>query len=254
VISFRSAPIQSNQDSKIQIDRGVFVALTVLGTWAVSLYTLLTVDITQLSIPIRVAALLLQTFLYTGLFITAHDAMHGAVAPSNRKLNDFIGSVALRVYALFSLKEMIKTHWEHHRHPASELDPDFHNGKDKGFFSWYTYFMIRYWSWTRIIGLIATFHILNRVFHIHEANLNWFWIAPSILSSVQLFFFGTFLPHREPEGGYQNESRAMSTRWSPFWSFISCYHFGYHLEHHERPDLAWWQLPELHQRKLQEES
>jgi beta-carotene/zeaxanthin 4-ketolase len=24
---------------------------------------------------------------------------------------------------------------------------------------------------------------------------------------------------------------------------ISCYHFGYHEEHHELPHLGWWQLP-----------
>ena len=34
---------------------------------------------------------LLTTFFYTGIFITAHDAMHGLVSPSYRKLNDAIG-------------------------------------------------------------------------------------------------------------------------------------------------------------------
>lgn len=253
MVSFRSAPIRSTHDSGINIDRGVFVALSVIGVWAASLTILLTTDVNSMPLFVKIAAIALQTFLYTGLFITAHDAMHGAVSPSDRKLNDFIGSVALRVYALFSLKEMIRTHWQHHAHPASESDPDFHDGKHKNFFAWYSYFMVRYWSWTRIFGLIAIFHIAHRLFHIPEANLTLFWAIPSILSSVQLFFFGTFLPHREPVGGYQNESRSQSTSWSPLWSFLSCYHFGYHLEHHERPDLAWWQLPELHQRRLQAE-
>lgn len=251
MVSFRSAPIQPIQDSGIHVDRGVFVALTVIGTWAASLAILLTTDIAAMPIPVVIGAMALQTFLYTGLFITAHDAMHGAVSPSNRKLNDFIGSLALRVYALFTLKEMIRTHWQHHEHPASDRDPDFHNGKDKNVFAWYSYFMVRYWSWTRIIGLVVLFHAMHRLFHISEINLTLFWMIPSIASSIQLFFFGTFLPHREPAGGYQNESRAQTTNWSPFWSFLSCYHFGYHLEHHERPDLAWWQLPELHQRRLQ---
>ncbi|HTL89765.1 MAG TPA: fatty acid desaturase [Leptolyngbya sp.] len=252
MISFRSAPIQPAQNSEIRIDRGVFVALTVIGTWATSLTILLTTNISMMPIPVRVAAIAIQTFLYTGLFITAHDAMHGAVSPSNRKLNDLIGSLALRVYALFTLKEMIRTHWQHHDHPASENDPDFHNGKAKNAVAWYLYFMVRYWSWTRIICLIAMFHVMHRLFHISEVNLTLFWMIPSIASSLQLFFFGTFLPHREPAGGYQNESRAQSTNWSPFWSFLSCYHFGYHLEHHERPDLAWWQLPGLHQHRLQQ--
>ncbi len=252
MVSFRSAPIQPTQNSRIHIDRGVFVALSVIGAWAASLVILLMIDVSAMPNVVKIAAIALQTFLYTGLFITAHDAMHGAVSPSNRKLNNFIGSFALHVYALFTLKEMIRTHWLHHEHPASEHDPDFHNGKNKNLIAWYSYFMVRYWSWTRIICLVALFHVMHRLFHISEANLTLFWVIPSIASSVQLFFFGTFLPHREPAGGYQNESRAQTTNWSMFWSFLSCYHFGYHLEHHERPDLAWWQLPELHHRQLQQ--
>ncbi len=31
-----------------------------------------------------------------------------------------------------------------------------------------------------------------------------------------------------------------------FWSFIACYHFGYHEEHHEYPHVAWWQLPSVY--------
>lgn len=249
MVSFRSAPVHHSDDA-LHIDRGVFVALTVISIWAISLISLLTIDLSTLPILVVVMAIALQTFLYTGLFITAHDAMHGAVSPSNPKLNNLIGSIALRVYAFFSLKEMIKTHWQHHDHPASKGDPDFHDGEHKNAFAWYFHFMVNYWSWTRIICLVAAYHVMHRVFQIPEANLTLFWAIPSIASSIQLFFFGTFLPHREPAGGYQNESRAQSSKWSPFWSFITCYHFGYHLEHHERPDLAWWQLPGLHQRNL----
>jgi gluconate kinase len=32
-----------------------------------------------------------RTFIQTGLFIVAHDAIHGSVLSSNRKLNDAIG-------------------------------------------------------------------------------------------------------------------------------------------------------------------
>jgi len=73
--------------------------------------------------------------------------------------------------------------------------------------------------------------------------------VPSIASSLQLFFFGTYLPHREPEGGYVSETRAQSSNWSVFWSFITCYHFGYHEEHHEQPNVPWWGLPGLHQQR-----
>ncbi|KAM3092549.1 beta-carotene ketolase CrtW [Phormidesmis sp. 146-35] len=226
--------------------RGVFVAVLVMGVWAISLLTLLAIDLDGVPLWGRIALAVWQTFLYTGLFITAHDAMHGAVAPHNPKLNNLMGSIALICYALFSYKKMIRTHWLHHQSPASETDPDFHNGKHKNFFAWYLYFMFRYWSWTRLLGLMVIYNIMSFLLHIPEANLNWFWVAPAIASSLQLFFFGTYLPHREPESGYQTETRAQSTNWNSFVSFITCYHFGYHEEHHENPNVPWWRLPELH--------
>lgn len=27
-------------------------------------------------------------------------------------------------------------------------------------------------------------------------------------------------------------------------SFLTCYYFGYHLEHHLYPNVPWWRLPE----------
>lgn len=250
MVSSRQVPNQPIQITRFvpAIEQGVFVALTIIGLWAVSLGVLLPSDVATMPIVLRVAAIVVQTFLYTGLFITAHDAMHGAISPSNIKLNNAIGSFAVGAYALFSYKKMIKTHWMHHQHPASEQDPDFHDGRHKNFLAWYFYFMTRYWSWTRLVGLIAVFHIAHRLLHVEEINLILFWMIPSIASSAQLFFFGTYLPHREPKGGYQNESRAQSSHWSEFWSFMSCYHFGYHQEHHEQPHLPWWKLPEMHRR------
>jgi beta-carotene ketolase (CrtW type) len=237
-----------------KIDRGVIVALLVIGTWAISLGGLLSIDVSSLPIAVKMAAMVWQTFLYTGLFITAHDGMHGAIAPSHPKLNHGIGSFAVIAYALFSYKQMIRMHWMHHQHPASAQDPDFHDGKHQNFFAWYFRFMMHYWSWTRVLGLVLLYHFMHHVLHIAEINLVLFWMIPSIASSVQLFFFGTYLPHREPETGYQNESRAQSSNWSSFWSFMTCYHFGYHLEHHENPHLPWWKLPEIHQRRLLEMS
>ncbi|NDJ16489.1 beta-carotene ketolase [Myxacorys almedinensis A] len=237
------------QEVSDQGDKGVVISTSIFGAWAITLSVLLRIDISALPIAARVALVALQTFLYTGLFINAHDAMHGAIAPKNPKLNRLIGSISIFCYALFSYKNLLKSHWLHHQHPASESDPDFHNGRFKNPVAWFLQFMFNYWSWTRLIGLVLVFHTLRGLFHIPVANLNWFWITPAIASSMQLFFFGTYLPHREPKGGYQNSSRAQSTNWSTFWSFISCYHFGYHLEHHEYPNAPWWALPQVHQQR-----
>jgi beta-carotene ketolase (CrtW type) len=230
--------------------RGVIIACAILGIWAISLLTLLSIDALKLPIAVRLAAIVWQTFLYTGLFITAHDAMHGAVAPRNPKLNNFLGSLSLILYALFSFKSLVRTHWQHHQNPASELDPDYHNGRTTNPISWYFQFMNRYWSWIRFFYLVCTYHVIRLAFGVHSENLTWFWLIPAIASSGQLFFFGTYLPHREPEGGYKNESRAQNSGWSTFWSFISCYHFGYHEEHHDKPHLPWWKLPEAYAEKL----
>ena len=226
---------------------GLIVAFAIMGIWASSLILLMSVDVSEVNNLLLSPLIVLQTFLYTGLFITAHDAMHGAVFPRNLKINNFIGALAVGLYALFSYEKLQKKHWLHHHNPASELDPDFHNSKHKNFFAWYFNFMLRYWSWTRLLSLMALYNVILFTLHIPEKNLTLFWVIPSILSSVQLFYFGTFTPHKEPSGGYKNIHCAQTNPLPTWLSFITCYHFGYHYEHHEHPDVPWWGLPKVFQ-------
>ncbi len=107
--------------------------------------------------------------------------------------------------------------------------------------------MLRYWSWTRLLSLMALYNVILFTLHIPEKNLTLFWVIPSILSSVQLFYFGTFTPHKEPSGGYKNIHCAQTNPLPTWLSFITCYHFGYHYEHHEHPDVPWWGLPKVFQ-------
>jgi beta-carotene ketolase (CrtW type) len=178
--------------------------------------------------------------------------MHGVVFPQNIKINNWLGRVSVFLYALFSYDKLLKKHWLHHHNPASNLDPDFHDGRHKNFLTWYFHFLKGYWSWKQLIGLILVFHLVRYTLHIPENELTLFWMIPSILSSFQLFFFGTFLPHTEPEAGYTNIHRAQSIPLPTFWSFISCYHFGYHEEHHEHPHVPWWNLPTIYRAKQEE--
>ena len=224
-------------------NRSLMIAISMFCLWATSLTYLFRLDISHWSLWMKLPLMVWQTFLYTGLFIIAHDAMHGAVYPKNSKINDLIGAIALFFYALFSFKQLKQKHWQHHQHPVSERDPDSHNGKHQNFFAWYFQFMKSHWSWLRILVLIAIFHTLRLTLSLPTENMTLFWVIPSIASSMQLFFFGTYLPHREPEGGYKNHHRAQSSPLPVIWSFLTCYHFGYHEEHHEYPQLAWWQLP-----------
>ena len=66
-----------------------------------------------------------------------------------------------------------------------------------------------------------------------------------ILSSLQLFIVGTWLPHND-NSTECGTSSPKSLRLHPLLSFAACYHFGYHLEHHRSPSTPWFQLPEKH--------
>jgi beta-carotene/zeaxanthin 4-ketolase len=226
--------------------RGGWIAGTIILIWAMSFSLFLRLDVTQFPAWLVALAALWQTLLYTGLFITAHDAMHGSVCPQNPKLNQAIGSFCTFSYGLFSYKELLRKHQLHHRYPASDRDPDFHDGIHKHPVAWYLYFMVQYWRWQRAFGLASVFILANLGLHISVSNLLIFWVVPSLLSSIQLFYFGTFLTHREPHTGYSTPQRAQSTSLPIFWSLVTCYHFGYHHEHHEFPHLPWWRLPTAH--------
>jgi len=247
-------PSEIEQKAASEALLALLIALGVIGVWAASLVCLLLIDLNQITGWIIPAAMLWQMFLYTGLFITAHDAMHGAIFPSNIKVNNAIGTLCVLLYGLFSYKKLLRKHWMHHHHPASELDPDFHDGKHKNPIVWYLYFMQNYWSWRRLLGLMLIFNLAGFFLQIPEQNLLLFWVIPSIASSLQLFFFGTFLPHREPKGGYPSAHRAKTFALPTLLSFLACYHFGYHEEHHEYPRVPWWRLPQVYQARLKSAS
>ena len=228
---------------------GALSALGIMGTWAALLATTLTLDWHGWRWAWAPVAIALQTFLYTGLFITAHDAMHGTACWTHRRLNRWLGRMALALYALFSLDRLIAKHREHHASPASEHDPDFHNGTHRGFWRWYGTFLWRYVSVWQILGMAIVFNIGAHLLHIPEHILLLFWVLPSVCSTLQLFYFGTYLPHKEPSSGeYTDAHRARSNAFPDWLSFLTCYHFGYHWEHHESPAAPWWMLPSVRRR------
>lgn len=231
--------------------KGLFIALGIITTWATSLTILLFINLSHLNLFGVVLGILIQTFLYTGLFITAHDAMHRSLFPENYKVNDFLGTMCVSLYAFFSYQKLLKNHCLHHRYPATDRDPDFHNGRSCHPVFWFFTFIQRYYSASQFIAAAITFGIATQLLHLSEINLFLFWALPALLSAMQLFFFGTFLPHREPQEGYTNPHCARSNSLSPFWSFLSCYHFGYHEEHHRYPYAAWWQLPIIRRLQMQ---
>ncbi|MFB6262514.1 MAG: fatty acid desaturase [Bradymonadaceae bacterium] len=120
---------------------GAAIAAAILTAWGVNTTALLTFGFDGIPAPLWAPAVLVQTFLHTGLFITAHDAMHGNVSARHPRLNDAVGRLATRLYALFPYDRLRDKHLAHHRSPASDADPDFHPGDGPRFWSWYLGFI-----------------------------------------------------------------------------------------------------------------
>ncbi len=211
---------------------GIIMALIVIGSWAVSI-TLLMQRPVHFDDPLLYVFMLLQMHLYTGLFITAHDAMHGTVS-SNRSVNNAVGFVCTFLYAAFWYPKLLTKHHQHHRHVHTDQDPDHHDG---GFWSWYLRFIRNYLSIWQVVFMAALFNVLK--IWIPQANLILFWVVPSLLSTLQLFYFGTYLPHK---GEHDNVHHSTSQPKGHVWAFFSCYFFGYHYEHHDSPGTPWWRL------------
>jgi beta-carotene ketolase (CrtW type) len=72
-----------------------------------------------------------------------------------------------------------------------------------------------------------------------------FWVLPLVLSSLQLFLFGTYLPHRGGDAGPSGRHAVRSLGYPHLLSLLACYHFGYHAEHHAHPAVPWFRLPAL---------
>lgn len=236
----------ADQTMGIKVWLSPAIALGMVSLWAISVGIAFSLNLESVPLIGKVLILLWQTLLYTGLFITAHDAMHGAAFPLNRAVNDGFGTVVLWLYGLFSYKELLRRHTLHHQFPASEEDPDYSRGEQTGFWAWYWSFMTRYWSWKRFFALVITFHLVHQFLGVAESNLAWGWVYPSVLSSMHLFYFGTYLPHRQPASGYTDHHRSTTIPRPFLLSLLACYHFGYHYEHHAYTQVPWWQLPKVY--------
>jgi beta-carotene ketolase (CrtW type) len=219
---------------------GLLLALLIMGLWGAHLGYILTSVEVAWSNPWMYLHVLIQAYLYTGLFITGHDAMHQAVS-KNKRINLAIGTAAVFLFAGMSYQKLIKNHWDHHRHPATEKDPDFYV-KSQNFFAWWFMFMVRYTTLWQLVAMAIIFNLLRHLAGITTPSLLVFWVIPAFLGTFQLFYFGTFVPHREPHTEAMGKHRARTLKRNHLWAMLSCYFFGYHNEHHLYPGVPWWRL------------
>ncbi|MDT7935355.1 MAG: fatty acid desaturase [Sphingomonadaceae bacterium] len=191
-------------------------------------------------VPILV---LIQAEASTGLFIVAHDAMHGSFAPGRPALNRWAGRAALALYACMNFDQLRDAHFRHHKHAGLEGDPDFHPHRPRHFLPWLGRFFGGYYNHTQLawITLVAIIYQLSGAW---LGNIVVFWAIPAITALLQLFYFGTYLPHRHRDEPFPDRHRARSNSMGRAAAVATCYNFGaYHHEHHLFPDTPWWALP-----------
>lgn len=136
---------------------GLPIALAIVGGWATHLSLLLSADIASLSPVLLIGCILLQTFLNTGLFITAHDAIHGLVFPECPSVNGRFGHFCAMAYAALPYQTLAVKHLDHHRYSMSAADPDFYapdaTGESANFWAWYLHFISQYWTIKQLFQL-----------------------------------------------------------------------------------------------------
>lgn len=232
--------------------RGLGWALAIVIGWSSSLLLLLLLPLegTWPTTGWLLPAVLIRAFLQTGLFIVAHDAMHGSLLPSSRLWNDRIGRLALGLYAGLPWEGCRRNHRHHHQAPGSATDPDHHDGRQQGAGAWYLRFMASYLSPHQMGWLLGSWLLVLLALGPHTTHLPvrllLFWTLPLLISSWQLFLIGSYLPHREASGRSGDRHHAASLAWPEALSLLACFHFGYHWEHHDDPRLPWYRLPERH--------
>ena len=223
---------------------GLGLAAAVAGTWlALHVFGVFFYPLTvggALAAPLLIAV---QTWLSVGLFIIAHDAMHGSLAPGRPRLNAVVGQAAVGLYAGFRFRNLRDNHHRHHRAPGGPEDPDFHAEGPRAFWPWYWRFFRTYFGWTElaVLALAVAAYVFGLGADMRRLLL--FWAAPALLSSLQLFAFGTWLPHRHGDAPFADHHNARTAPMGWWLSLLTCFHFGRHHEHHLRPAVPWWRLP-----------
>jgi len=217
---------------------GATISILIIALWIFHGWSLLEFSVVDFASPITYLRILIQAYLSTGLFITAHDAMHCSIS-RYKSVNITFGTVACFLFAGMSFKKLLKNHIVHHKFPGTEQDPDFYS-RSQNFLLWFGAFMVRYTTLLQLVIIGALYNLLKMRYS--ELSLWIFWITPLWLATIQLFYFGTYRPHRLPHSHEMAPHNTRTLRKNHFWAMLSCYFFGYHLEHHTSPATPWWNL------------
>ena len=138
--------------------------------------------------------------------------------------------------------------------PESEADPDFCPTNNRSLLAWLVRFMRNYLNAAQLSRLALVLTVLLLAAQPHQSQqlitVSVVFLLPLLISTGQLFFVGTYLPHRKKHKQTGPEVSIKSLNLHPFVSLLACYHFGYHREHHKHPKAPWYLLPELRTGRL----
>ena len=236
---------RSRHGDRRDVATGLLLAGLIVAAW-------MTIHVTAIflidwTLPGRIFAapfvIAVQCWLSVGLFIVAHDTMHGSMLPQYPAINRAIGRFCVFIYAGFSYEKLHENHHAHHRNAGTADDPDFDTEHSAQFWPWYLKFFQYYFGWREFATLTVAVVLYLVILQERFPTMLIFWALPAILSSVQLFYFGTYRPHRVDDIPFADKHRARSNEFSPLLSLLTCFHFGYHHEHHDAPWVPWWKLP-----------
>src|ERR671916_1061470 len=137
----RGRPMRAARQSWI----GVGLALSIIAAWlALHVGGVFFYRFEAWGWTPAVALIAASCWLSVGLFIVAHDCMHGSLAPGRPRINRRVGRIALALYAGFSFDRLLPKHFDHHKHSGTALDPDFHEDHPSRFGPWYLAFLRAY--------------------------------------------------------------------------------------------------------------
>jgi len=234
----------------IDAGRSLYLAGLIIGGWlTIHIGGIFFWDLTYSSAILIPVLVLVQAWLSTGLFIIAHDCMHGSLAPSRQRLNTLVGALCLTAYAGLSYTGLYSKHHQHHATPGTAMDPDFHPNAPRSPLVWFVKFFRGYYTHGQLlrITVAASFYLLLGA---PLLNIILFWAVPALLALAQLFMFGTYLPHCHDETSFADQHNARNLQLSSLASLLTCFHFGgYHHEHHLSPSTPWWLLPQCRRRE-----
>ena len=250
----RTSDSGNNSTRSRQALTGLMLTGAIFAAWlSIHLYAMFVFELGWRTLPAAVAVALVQCWLSVGLFIASHDAMHGSLIPGGGRANDAIGGFLLFIYAGFAWKRMRDAHFAHHKAPGTASDPDYSADHPNRFWPWYGTFLRRYFGWQSIafVSTVVTTYWL--VLGVPVEKIVLLYGAPAIASSMQLFYFGTYRPHRHLDDEFADRHNARSDDFGTLASLVSCFHFGYHHEHHRAPHVPWWKLPAARKAMAREE-